>query len=126
MKYKILFLLLMTVLLAGCNSDKWHSVGTPDEPVFKNNWHNTDGGRALRFTKDGNLVFLQGVVVGGGNGALIFNLPEGYRPSRFLEIASGALGELPATITIGLDGSVCTWYSPNARAILLSVAFTTK
>lgn len=89
-----------------------HEVNAAGEPGFKNSWVNFDGGwTRASFWRDGNYVFVRGLVAGGtvGDGVPIFTLPTGYRP-----VAPG-LHQLWATycqtgiarISVRSNGDVC-------------------
>lgn len=109
-----------------CSNDPWHVVGEGKNPDFINRWRNIDAGRSLRFTKVDETVFLQGVITGGGKGSTAFILPAGYRPSRFLEVPAGALGEMYCTAAIGQDGRVSLWFPDTADKINLNISFLLK
>src|SRR2546423_10779592 len=68
-------------------AENWHEVGSPGEPVFQNGWTNTGPATDVTaaFFKDPyGIVHLKGLIYNGTDGAAIFVLPEGCRPSKVL------------------------------------------
>jgi hypothetical protein len=61
--------------------EAWHEVGKPGEPAFMNGWANQGGSgpTAAFFRDEEGIVHLRGHVSGNG-GAIMFQLPPGYRP----------------------------------------------
>lgn len=102
-------------------NEPWRIVGAGGQPAFQSTWTNYDPSSypSCRFYKDaGEVVHLQGLLATGTNGAAVFQLPVGYRPSRLLHVqhytASG-----PQLLIIGSDGNVvpnggATWWSLSA------------
>ena len=91
--------------------DGWHYVGGTDEPAFANSWNNVGGtSTAMSFRlRAGGEVNLAGVVTSGTPGAVIFTLPEGFRPST--DVFMPTTGSISGTMSGGLvrvepDGNV--------------------
>lgn len=109
--------------------EDWHYVGATDEPAFQNSWANLGGTAAdLGFRlRAGGEVNLQGVVTSGTVGAVIFTLPEGYRPNT--DVRMGVTGSISTTMSSGLlrvetDGDVYGLRVPaNHDTIYISGSF---
>ena len=94
---------------ASSQSEPYHEVGTPGEPVFQNGWVNSLGGfSTAAFYKDPlGVVHLRGSLSRNPGGVEVFTLPTGYRPSQGLAMpmadtdASGS-----ADLLIQSDGDV--------------------
>lgn len=128
-KQNFIFLSIVLILSAtffSCQNDTWHVVGEGENPKFMNGWHSLDTGRTTRYMKVGDVVYMQGVVTGGGKGSAAFTLPEGYRPSRFIEAPAGSQGEMYSTAAIGDDGKVSLWYHDGGEKVILNISFITK
>lgn len=72
------------------------------------NWANYGGGvvQDAEYKKVGDLVFLRGLVKRtSGSDTTIATLPSGYRPPRFLHIATASIGAY-GQVNIDTDGSV--------------------
>lgn len=73
--------------------EDWREVGAAGEPVFQNSWVNFGSPyEALYFKISNQSVYIKGKVKdGSSSSAVIFTLPEGYRPSttRDFSIATG-------------------------------------
>lgn len=68
-------------------AEKWHFVGTPNEPVFGTSWQNYTGAGSFQFAayrkNPLGRVELRGLVERtAGVVTTIFTLPQGYRPVR--------------------------------------------
>lgn len=98
--------------------EAWHVVGTAGEPAFANSWANSTLGvipTSLRFRKDrAGTVHISGQIKDGviscGDGAGVFTLPPGYRPTsdRFFGIATtnGNNVVTPGSVDVFASGSV--------------------
>jgi hypothetical protein len=88
-------------------AENWHEVDSPGEPVFQNGWKNTGGTdvTAAFFKDPYGVVHLKGLIYNGTNGAPIFVLPDGYRPSHGL-IQLVWRGSGSGKLNVGLDGRV--------------------
>lgn len=83
--------------------EAWRVIGAAGEPAFNGAWVNFDATTfpPARFYKDpSGIVRLEGLVKTGTIGTHIFDLPVGYRPEKWLHIATasnGAFGMLEIT-----------------------------
>ncbi len=60
---------------------QWITVGALGAPAFQNSWTNFGVPyQVLQFKKSGNRIYIRGLIIGGASNAVIFNLPNGYRP----------------------------------------------
>ena len=61
----------------------WHTL------TFQNGWSDYGGGAKVLYGKDGTgTVWVKGVVAGGTDAAISFNLPVGFRPATQLNLAT--------------------------------------
>ena len=120
--------LALTGLGIGCTTpDRWHFVGDENEVPFENKWRNLDEARQARYVKsEDGTVFIDGIVIGGVSGTVVFVLPVGYLPGHPIAMATGSRGEVAASLTISEAGEVKAWYPPNHGEVLLHAVFTTK
>lgn len=77
---------------------------------FTNSWSNFGApfnNMSYRKSKDGTMLGLSGVIVGGGNGTSAFTLPAGFRPTTRKDFAAydGASGSLVG-VNVNTDGTV--------------------
>jgi len=101
--------------------DQWHEVGSAGEPAFQNSWVNYEGGfEVARFKKlRSGLVVLSGMVKNGTNDTTVFTLPERYRPSERILMASSTYDDTYCRLDVTADGLVRplgssnTWLSIN-------------
>lgn len=62
----------------GMRDTGWHTVGATGEPAFQNGWVNFDS-RTIQFRRINGETRLRGIGKSGTVGAVVFNLPVGYR-----------------------------------------------
>jgi hypothetical protein len=67
----------------------WRNVGDPGEPAFENGWGNATATTLIpnpvpmRFRVAlGGGIDIEGDVMGGADGTVVFTLPAGYRPDK--------------------------------------------
>ena len=91
--------------------------------VFTNGWSNFAGFQVARYRKEGDRVFVEGLVKGGTVNTVAFTLPAGFRPPAAVVAPSAAAG-IFATITIDSLGAV-TLSVPNNTNVTLLFTFST-
>lgn len=80
-------------------------------PTLENNFqaYHADY-QALRYRKKNGIVYIEGAVKDGSDGKIVFNLPDGYKPSKNLIFTnlknSGSSGDEVTRVDVGSDGSV--------------------
>ena len=63
---------------------RFEGAEAPITPTLLNGWQHYGGGyQGLRYWKDGEYIFVSGMIATGTIGATIFTLPVGYRPYRY-------------------------------------------
>jgi hypothetical protein len=96
-------------------AEAWHEVGEPGEPGFQNGWENAQTKAPPNPVPAGfyidreGVVHLRGIVAGGPEDTVVFQLPAGYRPTGGSLVAPsnavvriyGSNSQVP-----GLDGAV--------------------
>ncbi|MCK6648723.1 MAG: hypothetical protein L6Q66_03615 [Bacteroidia bacterium] len=93
---KILAVIAGSNLYALKAIEAWRVIGAVGQPAFQNSWANnfTAPARQAAFRKDSmGMVHLRGCI-SGSNGAVIFNLPAGYRPTA----NNAALFSVPSSV----------------------------
>jgi hypothetical protein len=96
-----------TMLWLGYNSG-WKNVGVAPAPLFQNGFENFGTPyQGARYVRHGDVVYLEGMVkrLGTGTGAIVFNLPTGFRPANKLLIMT-AYNDVPGRLHIYPDGNV--------------------
>ena len=84
--------------------EAFHEVNAAGEPVFQNGWHNFGFGfTTMAFAKDSaGFVHLKGTISAGAfSPAVVFRLPEGYRPAQNLVL--GVAIQRDATVSTAGD-----------------------
>lgn len=87
---------------------KWHEIGAAGEPAYQNGWStfdNTWQSPAFRIDAEG-WVYLKGMMKGGTNSAVAFNLPVGYRPWKNIFVPALSQEGINAYYQIYADGNV--------------------
>jgi len=99
----------------------WHNVGDTDEPAFQNSWDNVgDPFAPMRFrlvvgppSDSGSsiddrqsVLEIQGSVIGGDTGTVIFTLPDGYRPSHELRLPASDSDGTFVVLRVEANGDV--------------------
>lgn len=95
-----------------------HVAASHTEPTLLNSWTNFGGGyEDAGYYRRGGRVYLRGMIDGGTVGSAAFTLPEGYRPTNNVTLATisnNAIGRIAVT-TAGevrpVTPSVTTWVS---------------
>jgi hypothetical protein len=108
--------------------EDWHLVGGVGEPVFQNSWVNFAGGFAEvgYYMQPDGWVQLKGLAKDGSSTAVIFTLPEGYRPPYRVQCTSVSNNQV-CTIEIQDDGDVLKPSGgTNAHVSLSGISFPTQ
>lgn len=101
-----------TGLTALVEGEDWHYVGESGEPAFQNSWENSGGNPALAFRiREAGIVDIQGTIVSGANGSVVFTLPEGYRPSANVFLPAFNFSPSAAYVVVGENGGVSCYYN---------------
>lgn len=96
-------------------------------PTLLNSWVNYDGARRpLSFYKDSmGRVHVEGYIKGGigAFGTVIFQLPEGYRPGKYLEVSAPSYNAInstpyPSTLFIGSNSVTCDNHVNNGYLVV--------
>ncbi len=108
-------------------TDYWHNVGEPGEPAYENGFSrmNLSVNNPGFFKSSDNIVFLKGMVKGGGQGLDIFILPEDYRP-EYTCYLPGNFNSVFGTITVRPDGGVRPLQQSNNWYCLDGLSFPAK
>lgn len=97
--------------------------------TFLNAWTNFGAGYApAEYTKDAlDRVYIRGLITGGANGTVAFNLPAGYRPSsaghlNFPSNDNNVAAQTLGRIDVLTNGNVLC-IAPNANHLTLQISF---
>lgn len=116
-----------TGLTALVEGEDWHYVGETDEPAFQNSWANISANPKMAFRiREAGIVDIHGVIVGGASGAVIFTLPEGYRPSSAAAspvYADAGGGPIVASVNVTTAGAVSASFGTPGAVVLISGQF---
>jgi hypothetical protein len=101
------------------------SVVTAWTPVsYANSWVDFDVNHPVQYRKEGDRVWLRGLMKLGTVGLASFTLPAGFRPAQeetFAVVANGALG----AVTVNLSGTVVTQSgTSNVYVYLAGISFS--
>lgn len=108
-------------------TDYWHNVGEPGEPAYLNGFSrmNLSQNNPGFFKSSDNIVFLKGMVKGGGQGLDIFILPEDYRP-EYTCYLPGNFSSVFGSIEVRHDGGVRPLQKSNNWYCLDGLSFPAK
>ena len=110
-----------TGFLRNTPPEAFREIGAPGQPTFQGTWANEAPAieTTAAFFKDPfDIVHLKGILVGGGNGELIFTLPTGHRPTKNVVLASIRNGAI-AQVSVGSNGEVRQGVGGSAGGLAL-------
>lgn len=120
-----------TGLATQLTGELWHYAGDTDEPAFENDWENYPGGAfpatAFRFRAPGEVDLYFAVT--GGTSAVVFTLPEGYRPSSpspagvGMAVTLSPLSETAVGVGVLDTGEVSLDVMPTADVVVFKGSF---